>query len=207
MSREKRVVLLATRSLGKLWELRPMFAARGIDAIDLDEAGIPERPDEEGIEAYESFEENAAAKARHFHALSGLPTVSDDSGLEVLALGGRPGVHSKRWSGRADLEGRALDVANNLRLLEELRAHDDRRARYVCVAAYVGADRAVSERGEVEGRILRVPRGSEGFGYDPLFEVDALARTFAELGREEKAAWSHRGRAFHALLTKLSSAS
>ncbi len=203
MSAEGRVLLLATRSLGKLWELRPMFAAHGIDAIDLSEAGIAEQADEDAIETFETFEENAAAKARYFFAVSGLPTVSDDSGLEVLALGGRPGVRSKRWAGRTDLDGRALDAANNAKLLEALRGYHDRRARYVCVAAFVGPERAMRERGEVAGQILPGPRGVQGFGYDPVFEVDGLGRTCAELDREEKAVWSHRGRAFSALLRKL----
>ena len=197
-------VVIATRSRGKLWELRPMFEAAGIRAIDLDEAGVPEDPAvEDGLERYETFEENARAKARHFARLSGLPTVSDDSGLEVVALGGRPGVRSKRWAGRADLEGRALDAVNNAKLLAELAGHADRRARYVCVAAYVTDRGERLERGEVEGTILSAPRGEEGFGYDPLFEVAGLGQTFAELEREAKARLSHRGRAFAALLATL----
>jgi len=100
--------LLATRSLGKLYELRPMFAAAGLDVIDLDAAGIPESVAEEGLEEFETFEENALSKANYFHAKSGLVTIADDSGLEVNALDGAPGVRTKRWSGRTDLEGRAL---------------------------------------------------------------------------------------------------
>lgn len=207
MSASELVLLIATRSVGKLWELRPMLERHGLRAVDLAEAGVAAREEEDAIEEYESFEENAAAKAAYFHSLTGLATVADDSGLEVLALGGRPGVRSKRWAGRADLAGRALDAANNAKLLAELAAHDDRRARYVCAAAYVGADGMLVERGEVSGRILLEPRGTEGFGYDPLFEVSGLGRTFAELEREEKAGWSHRGRAFDELLAKLKAAS
>ncbi|HVE78088.1 MAG TPA: non-canonical purine NTP pyrophosphatase [Gemmatimonadaceae bacterium] len=197
------LVVLATRSLGKLHELRPMFARAGIRAIDLDEAGIREQPAEEGLEAYETFEENAAAKARYFHGLARLPVVADDSGLEVSALDGRPGVRSKRWSARLDLSGRALDAANNDTLLRALTGVADRRARYVCVAAYLDCDGIVLRRAEVSGRIVDVPRGHGGFGYDPYFEVDGLGRTFGESDETEKEAYSHRGRAMRALFDAL----
>lgn len=195
-------IVLATRSLGKLYELRPIFAAAGATVIDLDEAGIPERPDEEeALERWETFEENALAKARHFFERSGgRPTVADDSGLEVAALGGRPGVRTKRWSGRADLSGRALDRANNDKLLETLAGASDRRARYVCVAAYVDGREERTFRGESTGRILDAPRGTGGFGYDPLFLSDDLGVTFAEVEREVKEPVSHRGRAFASLV-------
>src|SRR5690242_17994332 len=98
-------MLLATRSAGKLRELRPLFAAGGIGVVDLNDAGIAESGAEDGLEIYSTFEENALAKARYFAALSGRPTLADDSGLAVEALGGRPGVMSKRWSGRVDLSG------------------------------------------------------------------------------------------------------
>ncbi|MEP7088021.1 MAG: non-canonical purine NTP pyrophosphatase, partial [Gemmatimonadota bacterium] len=151
--------LLATRSLGKLYELRPMFAAADLGVIDLDGAGIPESPAEAKLEEFDSFEENALAKAKYFRAKSGLVTVADDSGLEVQALGGAPGVRTKRWSGRADLEGRALDVANNDFLLRKLGKSADRRARYVCVAAIVDGSGHRTFRGETEGEILEAPRG------------------------------------------------
>jgi len=201
----ERVVLLATRSAGKLRELRPMFAAAGFAVRDLAEAGIPEAAEEDALEAFATFEENARAKARHFFVKGGgLPVVADDSGLEVAALGGAPGVHSKRWSGRADLRGEALDAANNALLLERLRGQRDRRARYVCVAAYWDGTRERLARGEVTGRIAdaRV-EGGEGFGYDPYFVSDELGRAFSEVSREEKARVSHRGRAVAALLKSL----
>src|SRR5579884_2722776 len=128
------ILLLATRSAGKLRELKPLCAARGVDVVDLAEAGVPETGDEDALEAYETFEENALAKARYFHQKTGMPVAADDSGLVVDALGGRPGVLSKRWSGRTDLRGQALDDENNRRLLEALRGASDRRAHYVCVA-------------------------------------------------------------------------
>jgi XTP/dITP diphosphohydrolase len=197
-------LLLATRSLGKLWELRPMFASAGIPVIDLTEAGIAPSAEEELLEVYSTFEENALAKARYFAKRSGMPTVADDSGLEVRALGGQPGVRTKRWSGRSDLQGRALDAANNAKLVDELAGVADRRARYVCVAAYVDGLRELTRRGEVEGEITPAPRGGEGFGYDPYFESEELGLTFGEAEREAKEVVSHRGRAFRALLAALS---
>lgn len=199
-----RRVLLATRSAGKLRELRPMFAAAGFDAIDLATAGIPEQPDEDTLESAPTFEENALIKARHFHRLSGLPTVADDSGIAVDALGGAPGVRSRRWSGRTDLEGQALDDANNALLLERLGASLDRGARYVCAAALYDGAREIVERGETEGTITRAPRGTGGFGYDPYFESAELGRTFGEVPLEEKARVSHRARAFAKLLRRMS---
>ena len=188
--------LLATRSLGKLYELRPMFEAAGVEVTDLDAAGIAENADEEDLEHFETFEENALAKAHYFRVKSGLPTIADDSGLEVRALGGAPGVRTKRWSGRTDLEGRALDVANNEYLLEKIDEATDRRARYVCVAALVDGSGEHLFRGETEGELLREPRGDGGFGYDPLFLSADLGMTFAEADRHGKERTSHRGRAF-----------
>lgn len=197
-------VLLATRSAGKLRELRPLFAAAGFDVVDLSDIGLAEAPEEDSLERFDTFEENARAKAHYFHERSGgMPTVADDSGLEVLALGGRPGVRSKRWSGRTDLEGEALDDSNNARLLAELRGVGDRRARYVCVACYVDGALELSRRGEVDGRITDTPSGTGGFGYDPYFVSSELGRSFGDLSREAKEEISHRGRAFRALLAML----
>jgi XTP/dITP diphosphohydrolase len=195
------LLLLATRSAGKLRELRPFFAHAGFDAIDLCAAGIAEDPREEMIEAFETFEENALAKARFFANRCGLPTVADDSGLEVMALAGRPGVRSKRYSGRTDLSGQALDDANNALLIAQLAGVDDRRARYICAAAFVmpgGAE--IVKRGETAGEMLTAPRGQAGFGYDPYFRSAEVGRTFGELSIVEKEAISHRGRAFRALV-------
>lgn len=199
MSGARPPLVLATRSRGKLRELRPLLAGYGIATVDLHDVGVVEQPAvEAALECFETFEENALAKARYFFAQVGgtRPTVADDSGLEVRALGGRPGVRSKRWSGRADLSGRALDGANNAKLLAELGGASDRRARYVCVAAYVDARGERLFRGESTGRILDGPRGSGGFGYDPLFLSDDLGVTFAVASLEAKARVSHRGRAF-----------
>lgn len=196
-------MLLATRSVGKVRELRPLLLARGLDVISLDDAGIAESDVEDALEVFETFEENALAKARHFARISGRPTFADDSGLAVDALGGRPGVKSKRWSGRVDLSGQALDDENNRLLVEALRNTSDRRAHYVCAAAFVDGARELVCRGEVHGRILEVPSGSGGFGYDPFFFSDELGKSFGDATREEKATVSHRARAFAALLSRL----
>jgi XTP/dITP diphosphohydrolase len=198
------VVLLATRSEGKLRELRPLFSAAGIRVCDLREAQVGESLDEDAVESFETFSENALAKARYFHVLTGLPTVADDSGLEVEALEGRPGVRSKRWSGRRDLSGQALDDANSAKLLDALRAVDRPRARYVCAAAWCEMGREEVALGETTGAIIREARGKEGFGYDPYFFSDELGATFGESTREAKERVSHRGRAFRALLARFS---
>lgn len=182
-----------------------MFASAGWDVIDLASAGVPEHADEDNLETGATFEENALAKARHFQLLTQLPTIADDSGLEVDALGGAPGVYSKRWSQRPDLRDQALDDANNALLLERLGTASDRRARYVCAAAYRDDHGELVERGEVRGSITATPRGSGGFGYDPYFLADELGRTFGEVTMDEKAAVSHRARAFAKLLQRLSS--
>jgi XTP/dITP diphosphohydrolase len=194
------VYLLATRSPGKLRELGAIFASSHLHVITLEDAGIPTSVDEAAIEAFDTFEENALAKARYFRDRSGLPTFADDSGLEVYALGGQPGVRSKRWSGRDDAAGRELDEANNATLLRALRGTADRRARYVCAAALAARSGEIVRRGEVEGEILERPRGDGGFGYDPLFFAAELGVSFGEASLAEKERVSHRGRAFRALL-------
>lgn len=198
-------LVLATRNRGKLQELRALLRPLGHDLLDLDDVGVVAGPAEDALEEFDTFEANALAKARYFVArCGGRGVLADDSGLEVLALGGRPGVHSKRYSGRNELSGRELDAANNARLLKELEPTDDRSARFVCAAAFVspsGEEQVV--RGTVEGRILPTPRGSEGFGYDPLFFATELGRTFGEAGIVEKERVSHRARAFRALVARV----
>ncbi len=196
-------LLLATRSKGKLHELKPLLAPLGRNLLTLDDAGIPETPEEDDLECFDTFEENALAKARHFATLSGLPTVADDSGLEVWALDGRPGVHSKRWSGSPSTNDEELYELNRNKLLAELTGKSDRRARFVCVAAYIEDSAELVVRGETEGVITDSARGEEGFGYDPLFLSDDLGCTLAECSREEKQQVSHRGRAFAGLLARL----
>ena len=198
-------MLLATRSAGKIRELRAIFASWHIEILGLADVGEAPDPAEEALESAATFEDNALAKARWFHRRTRMPTVADDSGLCVDALGGAPGVHSKRWSGRTDLEGQALDDANNALLLTKLEGARTRRAHYVCAAAYCGGAPEIVERGASAGAITERPRGSGGFGYDPYFLSDDLGRTFAEVSRETKSAVSHRARAFSRLLSRLTS--
>ncbi|HKN66894.1 MAG TPA: non-canonical purine NTP pyrophosphatase [Gemmatimonadaceae bacterium] len=198
-------LLIATRSSGKLRELRALFGSAGIPVVDLIEAGLEASTEEDDLENADTFEENALAKARYFARRGGRAVVADDSGLEVEALGRQPGVRSKRWSGRADLSGVALDDANNAHLLRALCGVTDRRARYVCVAAYVDRTEELTARGTSSGIILERPCGQGGFGYDPYFLSDELGRTFAEASVAEKERVSHRGRAFRALIAALSS--
>jgi XTP/dITP diphosphohydrolase len=198
-------LLIATRSAGKLRELRELFRGAGIAVVDLAEAGIEASAEEDDLENADTFEENALAKARYFARRAQRAVVADDSGLEVDALGGHPGVRSKRWSGRADLLGVALDDANNARLVDALRDSKNRHARYVCVAAFVDGAGELTRRGASSGVILDSPRGRGGFGYDPYFLSDELGKTFAEASVEEKEQVSHRGRAFRALIAAVQS--
>ena len=200
-------LLVATRSRGKMREIRQVLGdVPGLRVLDLDDVGVHHDPAEDALEAFETFEENARAKAEFFYRRSALPTVADDSGLEVDALGGAPGVRTKRFAPAQGLAGQALDEANNRYLLERLEGVEPARrtARYVCVAVLVdGAPEAVVFRGEAEGRIGEKPLGEGGFGYDPLFLDSELGRTFAELRPAEKNARSHRGSAFSALAEEL----
>jgi XTP/dITP diphosphohydrolase len=197
--------LLATRNEGKLRELREIFAQHGIRVTDLTEAGVPETSDEDSIESWDTFEENALAKAQYFFRRTGLPTFADDSGLTVEALRGRPGVRSKRLSGRTDLTGKSLDAANNAALLAELRRTNalPAAAAFVCAAAFANAERAVVRTGSTAGTIVQQPRGMGGFGYDAHFVSGELQETFGEASEEAKLRVGHRGRAFRALLAAL----
>ena len=194
-------LLAATRSKGKQVELRRLLEPAGIEVVFPDDAGLWESPAEEALELAESFEGNARRKAEHFARLSGRPTVADDSGLEVFSLGGAPGVRSRRWAG-AEGSPEQVDAANNAELLRRLRGAPEakRRARYRCVLVYLKEPDAVPRvfEGVCGGRILEEPRGTGGFGYDPLFFSDELGRTFGEAAAEEKDAVSHRGKAVRA---------
>ena len=171
--------------------------------MTLDDAGIAASADEEHIEIFDTFEENALAKARYFHEKSGMPTMADDSGLSVRVLHGAPGVFSKRYSGRDDLSGQDLDDANNAKLLNALRGMDDTSASYSCAAAFVDDDGECVATGETHGRVIDEARGTHGFGYDPYFFSTELGKTFGEAMVEEKEEVSHRGRAFRALVAAL----
>ncbi len=200
------MILLGTRNAGKSREMRPLLESAGQEVIDLTSVGIVESPYEDRLEEFATFEENALAKARYFYEVSGgIAAVADDSGLEVAALGGRPGVRSKRFSGRDDLTGRALDDANNAALTAALSGASDRQARFVCAAAFVGLGSDIVRRGVTSGRIIDTPRGRGGFGYDAYFESTELGRTFAEASTVEKEGVSHRGRAMRALIEAMRS--
>ncbi|MGH3866877.1 MAG: non-canonical purine NTP pyrophosphatase [Pseudonocardiaceae bacterium] len=201
-------LLLATRNPGKLVELRRILVSsdlRGAQVLGLDDVSpFPEVP-----ETAASFEGNALAKARAAVAATGLATVADDSGLEVDALGGMPGVLSARWAGH-----HGDDAANLQLVLDQLTdiPEDRRGAAFVCTAALIVPSEAQTlgalatqtvVRGYWRGTLARAARGSNGFGYDPIFIPDGDGRTSAELDPTEKDAVSHRGRALRALLPAL----
>lgn len=191
-------LLLATTNRGKISELRRILGQQPIELVGLDAGDSTEE-----IETAQTFAENALLKARHYHRQTGLPTIADDSGLEVAALGGRPGVASARYAGPE-----ASDAKRIQKLLGELKEvpADGRAARFVCAAALVWAAGEQVFEDEARGRILDAPRGTGGFGYDPVFLYPPLGKTFAELSAEEKAEISHRGRAFRRLVTWLEAA-
>lgn len=167
--------------------------------MSLREIGIPPEPEEEALEPHETFAENALSKARHFHRRSGLPTLADDSGLCVDALEGGPGVRAKRFAPAEKVERWGRDEANNRFLLEKLAGlpRDRRRAHYRCAVAAVGGPGGpLVVEGAVHGRIAGSPRGTGGFGYDPLFIPREERKTYAELPPEAKLATSHRAEAF-----------
>ncbi len=204
-------LVLATRSTHKLKEIRKILAVvPNLRLLDLIEAGVSYDDAEEDLEPHDTFEENAASKAAYFQNITRLPTVADDSGIEIDLLDGAPGVRSKRFAPDQGLSGLALDQANNEHLLVSLRDAPPakRTGRYVCVAVLNRGDPddVTLVRGEAAGVILGAPRGSGGFGYDPLFFDEELGQTFAEIAPEEKNARSHRGKAFRALAERLVSA-
>ena len=199
----ERVLVVATRSPHKLGELRDLLRLPHTRLLSLDDVGVTDEAPEEGA----TFEDNSTFKARFYAERTGLPTLADDSGLEVDALGGRPGVHTRRYSG-----ANATDEENNTKLLGALEGlpPERRTARYRCVLALVepshhagaGADAPGTEpvvrRGTFEGRIAQSPRGTDGFGYDPIFEPaweEPGARTVGQYPAEEKNRVSHRAAA------------
>lgn len=202
-------ILLATRSEGKLAEMREIFKDLNVSVTDLRSLGVPELPEEESLEEFPTFEENALAKARYFFKRTGIPTIGDDSGLMIDALGGAPGVITKRWSGRSDISGRELDRVNNEKLVREMRRLEEggrsvtRAGKYVSVAAFVDGTHEIVRRGEISGEVIDAPRGSMGFGYDPHFHAPDLGGTFAESTVENTARNSHRSRAMRALVSAL----
>lgn len=207
-------VLLATRSTDKLREIHQILQPSGFELVSLRDLGIQPSPEEDEIEAFDTFRENAAAKARYFLRLSGLPSLADDSGVAVDALGGAPGVRSKRFASDAGAagaddaasdaaaEGGELDRANNALLLRRLgdTPPNERTARYVCAAVLaLPRQGVIGSIGTCEGRILESPRGTGGFGYDPLFAPLGSDLSFGQLDSAAKNLVSHRARAFRAI--------
>jgi XTP/dITP diphosphohydrolase len=187
-------IVVATHNAHKLAEIRALLRPAALEIVGLAELGVSEDVEETGA----TFEENALLKAEHAHERTGLPAIADDSGLEVAALGGGPGVHSRRFTPDATAE------ANNRALLAALAGADDRRARFRCVIALVARDLRTTVEGACGGTIAEALRGSNGFGYDPLFLPDeAPGRTMAELTADQKNAISHRGRALRQLAEAL----
>ena len=183
-------LVFATHNRHKVEEVAEILKGTGLELSTLADLGFAEDPPE----TQDTFEGNALQKARFVHERLGLPCIADDSGLEVDALDGRPGVHSKRFTPEATHD------ANNRRLLELLDGEGDRRARFRCVIAVVGLGADRTAEGRCEGSIATAPRGTEGFGYDPLFLPDETpGRSMAELDMQEKNTISHRGRAFSRL--------
>jgi XTP/dITP diphosphohydrolase len=192
-------LVLASNNEGKLTEFRRLLAPLGIDVVAQAELGVAEAD-----EPHITFVENALAKARHASAHAGLPALADDSGICVAALGGAPGVQSARYAGEPK-----SDARNNAKLVATLQGVADRRAHYACVLALVrhAADpEPIIAEGQWRGRIVDVPRGSGGFGYDPHFEDLATGLTGAELPLERKNELSHRGKAMRLLIARLQQA-
>jgi XTP/dITP diphosphohydrolase len=193
-------LLVATRSYHKLRELRDLLDLDHGELVSLDQLGVEGEPIEDG----ETFRTNAAIKARFGLRATGLPTLADDSGLEVDALGGDPGVRTRRYAGED-----ASDADNNAKLLTALDGlpSDRRGARYVCVLALATPDAPLAfARGTCRGRIATAPRGTGGFGYDPIFEPESEppgGRTFGLWAPEDKNRISHRARAARRMAPRL----
>ncbi len=183
-------ILIATRNRGKLAEIREILSAPGLELLAPEAVGDLPEVEEDG----DTFEANAIKKAVTLARASGMLTLADDSGLEVDALGGAPGVYSARYAGEP-----SNDAANNAKLLEALRGQPDRRARFRCVIALATPDGACSTvDGRCEGHIADAPQGRGGFGYDPLFVPDGFTQSFGELEAAVKHRISHRGTALRA---------
>jgi XTP/dITP diphosphohydrolase len=200
-------LLVATRNPGKVREIRDILSGHPqFEVVGLDDLGVEETPEEDALEVFDTFEENALAKARWFAAKTGELTLADDSGICVDALGGAPGVRSRRFAGEEEARGLRQDEANNAYLLRRLAdvAPERRTAHYVAAVAL--ADPGGREDvfvGRCDGVVIDTPRGTGGFGYDPLFLLPEEGATMAELPPERKNEVSHRGRGVRAAVAAL----
>lgn len=189
-------LVLASNNAKKLAELRAILAPLGWTLVPQGELGVPEAE-----EPHCTFIENALAKARHAAARTGLPALADDSGICIDALGGAPGVQSARYAGEPK-----SDARNNDKLLAALADRSDRRGHYYCVLVFVRAaddPQPIIAEGEWHGEVLPAPRGTGGFGYDPLFLIPELGLSVAEIAADEKNRRSHRGQALARLVERL----
>ena len=189
-------IILASNNPGKLKELRDMLAPAGFVVHSQSEYNVPEAD-----EPYLTFVENALAKARHAARITGLPSLADDSGICVNALGGKPGVISARYGGEPK-----SDARNNMKLIEDLAPYEDMSANFYCVLVYLRHaedPQPLIAEGRWHGQIIVEPRGQGGFGYDSHFLIPALEKTSAELAPTEKNRLSHRGQAMRILVEKL----
>jgi len=188
-------ILVATLNKGKIREIKDILKDTGIKILTPDDINNPVMVEEDG----KTFLENAVKKATAWMKATGIDSLADDSGLEVISLGGRPGVRSARFAG-----DNATDSDNVRLLLKSMEGIRDRRARFVCEVALALRDgRIITARGEYEGIILKSPVGENGFGYDPVFFDPSTGKTFAQLSGKEKNALSHRRRALTSLREKL----
>lgn len=184
-------LVIASHNAGKVREIGAMLSPYGADVVSAGDLGLPE-PEETG----DTFIANALLKARAAAAASGLPALADDSGLAVGGLGGAPGIYSARWGGAAKDFGLAM-----ARVHRELGDNPDRRAHFVCALSLCWPDGAdVTVEGIVHGQVVWPPRGTHGFGYDPIFQPDGFAITFGEMDPAKKDQMSHRADAFRKLV-------
>jgi XTP/dITP diphosphohydrolase len=184
---ERQLLVLATRNAGKTREIREYLGDFPVEIKNLDDFGRIPSVEEDGA----TFDENAYKKASFTAKILGLPALADDSGLEVEALGGAPGVHSARYAGQS-----ATDAENNAKLLRKMEGKTNRAAAFTCVISIaVPSGAALTYEARCEGLIAKAPGGNKGFGYDPVFYYPPLKRTFAQLSAEEKNRVSHRGKA------------
>ena len=188
-------LLVATNNQGKLKEFNKILGELGIECVSLRDMGITADVEETGT----TFLENALLKATEIYQIANMPTIADDSGLMVDALNGEPGVYSARYAGEPSDDCRNMD-----KLLANLKNEQNRTARFKSViAAVFSEDDIIVSEGECEGVIIDEKRGNNGFGYDPIFYVEELGKTFAEMTDAEKNSLSHRGKAIRALKAQL----